>query len=98
MIFLSKPNKSPLSHINYRPIFILEIPGKITETIIKTQLTTYSKTNNYITTNTGFRSTRRTQTALTILYETIATMKGNGDRMNTHSTTRHKQGIRQSLT
>ena len=83
MIFLPKPNKSPLSHINYRPISLLEVPGKIAEKIINTRLNNLLEDKQLHNDNQhGFRSNRGTQTALAILYETIATMKGNGDRID----------------
>ena len=36
--FLPKHNKSPHSHINYRPISLLEVPAKILEKIVNRRL------------------------------------------------------------
>ena len=83
IIFLPKPNKSPLSHTNYRPISLLEVPGKIVEKIINTRLTTLLEHKHLTNDNQhGFRPKRGTQTALAILYENIATIKGNDERLD----------------
>ena len=61
MKFLPKPSKSPLSQINYRPISILEEPGKIAEKIINTRLSKILEDKQLHNDNQhGFRSNRRT--------------------------------------
>ena len=81
--FLPKPCKSPLTHVNYRPISLLEVPGKITEKIINVRLRHLLDDKRLYNDNQhGFRPNRGTQAALAVLYETIATMKGNGDRID----------------
>ena len=82
-MILPKPNKSPLSHINYRPSSLLEVPGKILEKIINTRLTDIlDKKGLYNDRQHGFRPDRGTQTALALLYETIATHRGNDNRID----------------
>lgn len=48
VIFLPKPHKSPYSHINYRPISLLSVPGKIFEKLINNRLVHHLKTNNLL--------------------------------------------------
>ena len=83
IIFLPKPNKSPLSHTNYRPVSLLDVPGKIVEKIINTRLTTLLEHKHLTNDNQhGFRSKRGTQTVLAILYENNATIKRNDERLD----------------
>jgi hypothetical protein len=78
MIFIPKPNKSPLDHVNYRPISLLEVPGKIFEKIINkrliAQIDKKNLNNKY---QHGFRAKRGTHTALALIHETLATEIGN---------------------
>ena len=46
MIFIPKAGKSPIDHINYRPISLLNIPGKIFEKIINNRLIQHFEINN----------------------------------------------------
>ena len=79
MIFVLKPNKSLHSHINYRPISLLEVPGKILEKIVNRWLIRIIETKGlHNDRQHGFRPSRGTDTALTILHETIATARGSG--------------------
>ncbi len=70
--FIPKKDKSPTNPINYRPISLLEIPGKIFERAIQSRL------NHFLTVNSilkerqhGFRTYKGTHTAITTTYETI---------------------------
>ncbi len=45
---IPKENKSPKNPINYRPISLLEVPGKIFEKIILGRLNAYLVDNNII--------------------------------------------------
>ena len=78
MIFLPKPNKTPFEHINYRPISLLEVPGKIFEKLFnKRLLTLLDDRGLHNKRQHGFRPKRGTDTALAILHETVATHRGN---------------------
>ena len=83
MIFIPKVGKSPVDHINYRPISLLNIPGKIFEKIINNRLIQHLEINNLQNPRQhGFRKNRGTNTATAILYETIATAIGNKNKVN----------------
>ena len=70
---LPKPNTDQANPINYRPISLLEVPGKILEKIINKRLRFVIERNNILPdTQHGFRSNRGTDTALTTIHETIA--------------------------
>ncbi len=71
--FIPKKDKSPLNPINYRPISLLEVPGKIFERLIQARLNTFLTENNIIKERQhGFRTYKGTHTAITTIYETIA--------------------------
>ena len=79
-----KPGKSPHQPINYRPITLLEVQGKIFERILNTRFMKYLEDNNILPENQfGFRSGRGTQAALAIIFETI----------NMNQTNRHQANI-----
>ena len=83
MIFIPKVGKSPKDHINYSPISLLNIPGKIFEKIINNRLIQHLEINNLQNPRQhGFRKNRGTNTATAILYETIATAIGNKNKVN----------------
>ena len=55
--FIPKKGKSPIQPINYRPISLLEVPGKLFERIIQGRLNTFISENNIIQERQhGFRS------------------------------------------
>ncbi len=59
--------------MNYCPISLLEVPGKIFERIIQARLNTFLSENNILEERQhGFRPYKGTHTAITITYETIA--------------------------
>ena len=75
---IPKPNKSPHHPSNYRPISLLEVPGKIFERIINKRLRYHLTTNNLYNNNQfGFRTRRGTTHALAIASEAIAQSKGD---------------------
>ncbi len=70
---IPKKDKTPLNPINYRPISLLEVPGKIFERLIQARLNTFLTENNIIKERQhGFRTYKGTHTAITTTYETIA--------------------------
>ena len=71
--FIPKKDKAPTNPINYRPISLLEVPGKIFERIIQSRLKTFLTENNILNERQhGFRTYKGTHTAITTTYETIA--------------------------
>ena len=72
MIFIHKPGTDPHDPVNYRPISLLEILGKIFEKIISTRLTYFFEYNNLFNENQfGFRGSRSTQHAINNITEVI---------------------------
>ena len=68
MILIPKPGKDPTKAENYRPISLLEIPGKIFEKIINNRITLYMENNDLFNSSQyGFRRKRGTQLALAAL-------------------------------
>lgn len=65
--------KSPLNPLNYRPISLLEVPGKLYERLILARLNTFLSEHKIIKERQhGFRPSKGTHTAITTTYETIA--------------------------
>lgn len=76
---IPKPGKSPTQPTNYRPISLLEVPGKILERIINYRLRIHlENTNQYNPTQFGFRKERGTTQAIAIITEQIAQNKADG--------------------
>ena len=76
---IPKHGKSPLIATNYRPISLLEVPGKILERLINTRLRHHLETNNlHNPLQFGFRQCRGTTHALAITTEYIALSKADG--------------------
>ncbi len=76
--FIPKANKSPHEPLNYRPISLLEVHGKIFEKIIQTRLTSHLQEHQVIHNRQhGFRPARGTTTAIATAYEYIATSLAN---------------------
>lgn len=70
---IPKGNKSPLNPINYRPITLLEVPGKIFERTINNRLRKHLHDNNLLPPEQhGFRAQRGTATAIALTTEIIA--------------------------
>ncbi len=71
--FIPKKDKSPINPINYRPISLLEVPGKIFEKLIQSRLNNFLSENNIIKERQhGFRTYKGTHTAITTTSEFIA--------------------------
>ena len=71
--FIPKSNTDPTNPINYRPISLLEVTGKILEKIINKRLrNTKEECHNLPHNQHGYRVGRGTDTAITTIYETIA--------------------------
>lgn len=71
--FIPKKDKNPINPINYRPISLLEVPGKIFERLIQARLNTFLAQNNILKERQhGFRAYKGTHTAITTTYESIA--------------------------
>ena len=65
--FIPKEGKSPKDPMNYRPISLLETPGKLYEKVIQGRLNAYLNYNSIIKNRQhGFRPKRGTNTAITI--------------------------------
>ena len=83
IILIMKPNKDGKDPINYRPITLLEIPGKILERIINNRLQRFFEENELYNKNQyGFRAGMGTELALTKIYETVATNQKYKDHAN----------------
>ncbi|XP_064120181.1 uncharacterized protein LOC135224785 [Macrobrachium nipponense] len=81
--FVGKKGKDLTTVSNYRPISLLEIPGKILEKIIQIRFNEFLE-DNLLTNNNqyGFTQGKGTQLALTRLYEFIAVKKSLGHGCN----------------
>ena len=76
---IPKPGKPHTDPRNYRPISLLEVPGKIFERIINSRLRTHLEENNlYNPSQYGFRASRSTTSAIAIASEKIALTKAQG--------------------
>ena len=83
LCFTPKPEKDNKDPNNYRPISLLEVPGKILERILNDRLIRYLETNNKLNNNQyGFRKGRGTQLALAKMYEIIAISQRERQRCN----------------
>lgn len=75
---IPKPGKSPHYATNFRPISLLEVPGKILERIINSRLRQHLEYNDlYNPAQFGFRTGRGTTHALALASETIAQNKAD---------------------
>ena len=75
---IPKAGKSPHNPQNFRPISLLEVPGKILERVINTRLKLHLEINNmYNESQFGFRTGRGTTHALAIITEKIAQNKAD---------------------
>ena len=83
IVLIPKQGKDPKDPNNYRPITLLEVPGKILERLINKRLHRYCEENNiFHPQQYGFRAKRGTDTAIAKLYETIAVNQKYKDHCN----------------
>lgn len=79
-----KPDSDHTNPINYRPISLLEVTGKIFEKILNRRLRQYLEEHNLIPdTQHGFRANRGTDTAIATVYETLAHYTGRRNQCYT---------------
>ena len=83
LILIPKPGKDPKDPINYRPITLLEVPGKIIERIINKRLHRFYERNNiFHKEQYGFRAGRGTNLAITKVNELNGINQKHKDHMN----------------
>lgn len=83
LIFIPKAEKDPKQIINYRPISLLEVTGKLFEKIINNRIRKLYEANNvYNPRQHGFRDERGTQTAIAMTTEIIAIEISKGNQVN----------------
>ena len=83
IILIPKPGKDAKDPINYRPITLLELPGKILERILNNRFQKYCEENRVFHDNQyGFRRGRGTDIAITKIYEKVAINQKEKDHCN----------------
>ena len=83
LALIPKPGKSIHEVTSYRPISLLEVPGKILERIITQRLNMHLEDNNlHNIRQYGFRPNRGTDTAIALGYEEIALGLANKQQTN----------------
>ena len=83
LIFAPKPGKDPKMPENYRPITLLEVPGKILERIINDRFMYFCESNTILSQQQfGFRKKKGADTAIAIAYEKIAVNQQNKHHCN----------------
>ena len=83
IILIPKPGKDQKNLINYRPITLLEIPGKIIERIINKRLHRFCERNKiFHKEQYGFRAGKGTDLAITKVNELIGINQKYRDHMN----------------
>ena len=79
VVMIPKQGKNQNRVENYRPISLLEVPGKILERIISVEVTQHLEDENVLSINQhGFRKGRGTYTAIALAHETCAKNINNG--------------------
>lgn len=79
---IPKANVNRRDPINYRPISLLEVNGKLLEKIVKKRLRTFLETHKKLpSTQHGFRTSRGTDTALNTIHDTIAHHIARNERL-----------------
>ena len=81
IIVILNPGKEPTKVASYRPITLLEVPGKILRDINE-KIHEYAEYNKFHKYQYGFRRGRGTKMALTKLYETISLNQRRGGQCN----------------
>ena len=72
LVFAQKAGKDPRHVENYRPITLLEVPGKIVECIINDRVSYFFETNSVFNEHQhGFRKNRGTDMPIAVAYEKV---------------------------
>ena len=80
LTFIPKSGKSATNPLNYRPISLLEAPGKVLEKLINERVQDYAEDQNiHDPQQYGFRRRRGTTKVIALVYETIATTVAVGE-------------------
>ena len=83
IILILKPGKEPTKVASYRPITLLEVPGKMLERYINEKIQEYAEYHNkFHKYQYGFRRGRGIEMALTKLYKTISLNQRRGGQCN----------------
>ena len=83
MIMLPKAGKSPRHAENYRPISLLNLPGKVMEKIINVRFLAIVEGQGLVNREQhGFRRGLGTDTATAMIYESIASGRANRCNIN----------------
>lgn len=83
MRMVAKPGKVPTRPDSYRPISLLEVPGKLLERVVVGRLRDHIDGGNlYSPAQYGFRQGRGTSHAIAIATETLAIYQASGYRCN----------------
>jgi len=83
LVLIPKPGKPPHEVTSFRPISLLEVPGKMLERLITHRLKTHLENNNtHNTRQHGFRPHRGTGSAIALAYEEIALSLANKHQTN----------------
>ena len=81
--FIPKSGKSPTNPLNYRPISLLETPGKILEKLVNERVQEYAETNAvHDPQQYGFRQRRGTAKVIALAYENVANAVALGGSAN----------------
>ena len=73
LIFIPKPDKDPTNVANYRPISLLSTTGKLLEKLLNRRLINHLEEQHQFNDHQhGFRKKRGTETALAMIWESIA--------------------------
>lgn len=73
LVMIPKPGKTDTTPENYRPVSLLEVPGKLLEKIINRRLRLHLESNGlHNPRQYGFRPQKDTTKAIALIYETIA--------------------------
>ncbi len=83
MRFIPKAGKSPNQPANYRPISLLEVPGKMLERVVGRRLRAHLEEGRWFNmAQYGFRQGRGTAHAIAVATETLAIHQAEGHRCN----------------
>ncbi len=80
--FIPKENKNHKNALNYRPISLLEVPGKIFEKLLLSRLDAYISDNNIIKDRQhGFRKLKGITAAIATAYEKVSQNLAEGNQV-----------------